>query len=65
MKQLAVPMRFVPVKTGEQQAVLSLHRARQGFVKERTAQANPIRRLLAEYGLVMPVGIINITKLIN
>jgi len=33
-------MRFVPVKNGEQQAVLSLHRARQGFVKARTAQGN-------------------------
>jgi transposase len=55
-------MRFVPVKTGEQQAVLSLHRARQGFVKGRTAQANQIRGLLAEYGIVMPVGINNIAK---
>ena len=50
-------MRFVPVKTGEQQAVLSLHRAREGFVKARTAQANQIRGLLAEYGIVIPVGI--------
>jgi len=33
-------MRFVPVKSAEMQAVLSLHRARQGFVKARTAQAN-------------------------
>src|SRR6516225_1094247 len=40
-------MRFVPVKTEEQQAVLSLHRARQGFVRQRTAQANQIRGLLA------------------
>ena len=32
-------MRFVPPKTGEQQAILALHRARQGFVKARTAQA--------------------------
>jgi len=55
-------MRFVPVKTGEQQAVLSLHRARQGFVKARTAQANQIRGLLAEYGIVMPVGIDSIAK---
>jgi len=55
-------MRFVPVKTGEQQAVLSLHRAREGFVKARTAQANQIRGLLAEYGIVMPVGIDNIVK---
>src|SRR5690349_11743472 len=32
-------MRFVPIKTAEQQAMLALHRARQGFVKARTAQA--------------------------
>jgi transposase len=50
-------MRFVPVKTEEQQAVLSLHRARQGFVRQRTAQANQIRGLLAEYGIVIPQGI--------
>ena len=50
-------MRFVPIKNGEQQAVLALHRARQGFVKARTAQANQIRGLLAEYGLVIPQGI--------
>ena len=55
-------MRFVAVKTLEQQAVLSLHRARQGFVKSRTAQANQIRGLLAEYGLVIPKGISHVTK---
>jgi len=55
-------MRFVPVKNGEQQAVLSLHRARQGFVKARTAQANQIRGLLAEYRIVVPQGIIHIAK---
>jgi transposase len=55
-------MRFVAVKTIEQQAVLSLHRARQGFVKARTAQANQIRGLLAEYGLVIPKGISHVTK---
>ena len=55
-------MRFVPVKNGEQQAVLSLHRARQGFVKARTAQANQIRGLLAEYGIVIPQGIGHIAK---
>ena len=43
-------MRFVPMKNIEQQAVLSVHRARQGFVKGRTAQANQIRGLLGEYG---------------
>lgn len=49
-------MRFVPVKTLEQQAVLALHRARQGLVKGRTAQANQIRGELAEFGLVLPQG---------
>lgn len=55
-------MRFVPMKNGEQQAVLALHRARQGFVKARTAQANQIRGLLAEYGIVIPQGIGHIAK---
>jgi transposase len=50
-------MRFVPIKSIEQQAVLSLHRVRQGFVKARTAQANQIRGLLGEMGLVIPQGI--------
>ena len=50
-------MRFVPIKNPSQQAVLALHRARQGFVKARTAQANQIRGLLAEYGIVVPQGI--------
>src|SRR5215204_2557558 len=47
-------MRFVPIKTAEQQAVLALHRARQGFVKARTAQANQLRSLLTEFGIVVP-----------
>jgi transposase len=55
-------MRFVPVKNAEQQAVLALHRARQGFVKARTAQANQIRGLLAEFGIVIPQGIGHIAK---
>src|ERR1700716_4350407 len=55
-------MRFVPVKTAEQQAVLALHRARQGFVRARTAQANQIRGLLAEFGIVIAKGIGHIAK---
>jgi transposase len=55
-------MRFVPMKDVEQQAVLSLHRVRQGFVKSRTAQANQIRGLLAEFGLIIPKGIAHIAK---
>jgi transposase len=50
-------MRFVPIKNIEQQAVLALHRVRQGFVKARTAQANQIRGLLGEFGLIIPQGI--------
>jgi transposase len=50
-------MRFVPVKNVEQQAVLALHRVRQGFVKARTAQANQIRGLLGEFGIIIPQGI--------
>jgi transposase len=55
-------MRFVAVKTTEMQAVLALHRTRHGFVKARTAQANQIRGLLAEFGIVMPKGIGHIAK---
>ncbi len=50
-------MRFVPNKTEAQQAVLALHRARQGFVQARTAQANQIRGLLGEFGIILPQGI--------
>lgn len=49
-------MRFVPVKSSEQQAVLCLHRIRQGVVSERTAQINQIRGLMAEFGLILPKG---------
>ena len=55
-------MRFVAIKSVEQQAVLALHRARQSFVKSRTAQANQIRGLLTEYGLILPQGIAHIAK---
>ena len=49
-------MRFVPVKSCEQQAVLCLHRIRAGLVAERTAQINQIRGLMSEFGLIMPKG---------
>ncbi|MDO9388429.1 MAG: IS110 family transposase, partial [Methylotenera sp.] len=55
-------MRFVPMKNVEQQAMLSVHRARQGFVKARTAQANQMRGLLSEFGIVIPQGINAIAK---
>lgn len=55
-------MRFVAVKTGEQQAILSVHRARQGFVRARTATVNQIRGLLGEFGIVLPQGIHHLAK---
>jgi transposase len=48
-------MRFVPVKSLEQQALLTLHRVRQGFIEQRTALINRIRGLLSEFGVVMPL----------
>lgn len=49
--------RFVPVKSEGQQAVLTVHRARELLVTERTALANQIRGLLMEYGMVIAQGI--------
>jgi len=48
-------MRFVPVKSIEQQSLLLVHRARQGFVEQRTATLNRIRGLLSEFGVVLPL----------
>ena len=50
-------MRFVPIKNLKQQDVLRSHRARALAVKQRTAQANQLRGLLAEYGIILPKGI--------
>ncbi len=49
-------MRFVPVKTCEQQSVLMLHRTRQLFVRQRTTLINAIRAHLAEFGIVAGIG---------
>ena len=49
-------MRFVPIKTVEQQSVLMLHRTRQLFVRQRTSLINAIRSHLAEFGIVAGVG---------
>jgi transposase len=45
-------MRFVPVKTADQQGQLAVHRLREGYKEERTACVNRIRGLLTEFGLV-------------
>src|SRR6266581_8973034 len=49
-------MRFVPVKSLQQQAELVLHRIRRRLMGERTALINQLRGLLAEYGLVLAQG---------
>lgn len=55
-------MRFVPAKSIDQQDMQSLHRIRSQAVARRTAQANQIRGLLMEYGLIIPQGISYIRK---
>ena len=56
-------MRFVPVKTVEQQAILMTHRARSLLVRQRTMLANALRAHLAELGFVTNPGIANLAKL--
>lgn len=46
-------MRFVPVKSEDAQATLTVHRVRQGFIEERTATINRVRGLMSEFGVVL------------
>jgi transposase len=57
-------MRFVPSKSIAQQDIQSIHRIRSLLVSRRTAQANQIRGLLMEYGIVIPKGINQVRKAI-
>ena len=57
-------MRFVPVKTAEQQAVLMLHRTRDLLVRQRTALVNALRGHLAEFGIVAPQGMSRVADLL-
>jgi len=58
-------MRFVEVKTPEQQSVLMLHRTRQLFVRQRTTLINAFRAHLAEFGIVAGVGRHGVEKLVT
>lgn len=49
-------MRFVPIKSPDQQSVLMVHRTRHLFVRQRTSLINAIRAHLAEFGIVAGVG---------
>ncbi len=55
-------MRFVAVKTIEQQDIQAVHRVRSGLIEQRTAKANQIRGLVAEYGLVAPKEIVHLRR---
>ena len=57
-------MRFVPVKTVEQQGVLVLHRARELLVRQRTMLVNGLRAHMAEFGIVVPQGIQRLPELV-
>jgi transposase len=57
-------MRFVPIKTTDQQAALLLHRGRERLVRQRTGLVNAFRAHLAEFGIVAPLGLRNVGKLI-
>jgi len=55
-------MRFVPVKTVEQQDIQAIHRVRASLVEQRSAKANQIRGLVAEYGLVAPKELLHLRR---
>ena len=57
-------MRFVPVKTAEQQATQLLHRGREQLVRQRTMLVNALRAHLAEFGMVAAQGLRNVGELI-
>ena len=58
-------MRFVPIKTAEQQAALLVHRGRERLVRQRTALVNALRAHLAEFGVIAPLGLRNVARLID
>jgi transposase len=55
-------MRFVPIKSTDQQEIQSLHRVRERLIKGRTALSNEIRGLLHEFGIVIPRSIAAVKK---
>jgi transposase len=57
-------MRFVPVKSADQQATLMLHKTRDHMVKQRTMDVNALRGHLSEFGLIAPKGIQNVDALL-
>jgi transposase len=58
-------MRFVPIKSAEQQSVLMLHRMRALLIRQRTMLVNALRGHLAEFGIIVAQGISRIRELIQ
>src|SRR3954465_19560 len=57
-------MRFVPVKTPDQQSVMMLHRVRLMLNRQRTQLSNAMRAHMAEFGVVAPVGRMGLERLL-
>jgi transposase len=57
-------MRFVAIKTAEQQAAAGIHKVRQLLVKQRTMLINALRGLMAEFGIVLPKGPQHVEELV-
>jgi transposase len=58
-------MRFVPIKSPEQQSVMSIHRVRLTLMRQRVQMSNAIRGHLGEFGLVAPIGRNGLAQLIG
>jgi transposase len=56
-------MRFVPVKTEDQQSTLAIHRVRETRVAQKTQLINALRAHLAEFGIVAPQGAGKVSQL--
>jgi hypothetical protein len=62
---LSPTMRFVAIKSPDQQAVLMLHRTRDLLVRQRTMLVNALRGHLAEYGIIAPQRLPSVPKLME
>lgn len=56
-------MRFVPIKTEQQQATLIIHRVRETLVRQKTQLVNALRAHMAEFGVVAPQGVGHVSQL--
>ncbi len=58
-------MRFAPIKSADQQAVVMLHKTRELLIKQRTMSVNALRGDLAEFGLIAPKGVGRVSQLLE